>query len=65
MKLVDYMKANGLRPMWVAEKIGMKSSNFSSAIHGKVKVPVRYWKNIVELTKGQVTLEDLYEDYFG
>lgn len=61
MKLSEYIRKNGIQQKWFASQIGINYSLLSKAMRGHAQVPKKYWKKIIKLTKGEVTLEDLYE----
>lgn len=62
-KLRKYLDDRGLRYGWFAEhELGMSRSYFSSVLKGHVKLPQKYWKQIVIATEGEIQLEDLLND---
>lgn len=60
-KLKDYFKENGLQMKWFAEKLGMSKQQLYQVIGGHAPVPKRYWKKMVILTRGKITLHDILE----
>lgn len=61
-KLHAYFKKSGVHKYWFAEKLGMKRPQFSLILSGKNTLPPKYWKKIIELTKGKVTLSDVIQN---
>lgn len=49
---------------YFAENVLGISRNFLSGIFaGNRKLPVKYWEAVIEFTDGEITWEDLMEDY--
>lgn len=59
MHLKEYLDENGIMKGWFAKKIGITSSYLVGFVNGKKPMATKYWTNIVLMTKGQVTLDDL------
>lgn len=60
MRLKDYLKANGVKMSWVAEKTGFTASHISNVCTGKNKASKRFMIAIENLTKGSVKPEDFH-----
>lgn len=50
---------NGIQKKWFAKQIGMTPQHFYQIMIGKLPVPVKYWKDIIRLTKGAVGIGHL------
>jgi len=49
---------------YFAEEVLGLSRNFLSGIFaGRRKLPVKYWQAVIDFTDGEITFEDLMEDY--
>lgn len=62
-KLKEYVEENGLVRKWVAKKIGISDVYFCNICGGKKSLPLKYWKTLIDLTNGFITLEDLMEPW--
>lgn len=60
-KLQDYFKENGLQMKWFAEKLGMPKQQLYQVIGGYAPLPKKYWKKMIILTGGKITLRDILE----
>jgi len=61
-KLRKYLDDRGLRYGWFAkERLGMSPTFFSCILHGKAQMPIKYWRTIIEVTDGIMTLEDFFD----
>jgi len=60
-KLKDYLKDNGISIKWFAEKLGMSPQMLYKIVDARASVPKKYWKKIIVLTGGKITLRDILE----
>lgn len=58
-KLKNYFKENGIQKKWFAEQLGMKAQQFSQVVCGFAPLPAKYWKKIIKMTDGAITLGDI------
>lgn len=59
MDIKDYLKNNGITSKWFSDKIGISITQFSDFVNGRRLMPTVYWENIVAVSRGEVTLEDI------
>lgn len=64
-KLKKFFEDKGMQRGWIAKKIGINPKYFYQIIHGSFPMPKKYWKGLILVTGGAVTLEDLLWDYLG
>jgi len=64
-KMRDFLDRSEVKWATVAKSLGISQSYFYQFANGNFCVNPKYWKAIVELTSGQVSLSDLLEDYIG
>ena len=57
-RLEEYFDSTGVRTSWFAHKCGMNPKHLSQAIAGLRPIPVRFWKSIILISGGKITLED-------
>lgn len=65
VKLKNFFEEKGLQRGWMAKKIGINPKYFYQIIHGSFPMPKKYWTQLILITSGAVTLEDLMADYLG
>lgn len=53
---------NGIQKKWFAKQIGMTPQHFYQVMMGELPVPVKYWKDIIRLTKGAVGIGHLLSE---
>jgi len=46
-------------------RIGCALPQLSNAIHNTAYLPKKYWKKVVEVTNGYITMADLYRSWFA
>lgn len=61
-KFNRFFEENGLQKQWFAKKIGINREAFYQIINGHHTLPEKYWKKVIEITKGQITLGDIMGD---
>ena len=59
MNLKDYLEENGIKKTWFAQKIGCKATYLIGFLAGRNTMAVKYWENIVKITKNHVTFDDI------
>lgn len=64
-KLKEYFKEHGVQMMWFAEKLEMDKQQFYQICAGGRPLPDKYWKELIRLTKGYVTIYDILATYFS
>lgn len=66
MELKVYLKKNHIFQTLWAEKLGMSVRFFNYVVHGKRKLPQKYWTQIIVMSNGEITVEDLknLEDFY-
>jgi len=66
MNIRSYLEANSISQSAFARTIGVKQPTVHKWVHGLSLPDVRHARVIVEITKGTVTLNDMYmEDQNG
>ena len=65
MLLKEYLKKNGLRVDFFAEKLGIDYGYFRQMLAGLQPFPRKYWEKVITLTKGKVTAADLENNFKG
>lgn len=63
MKLDEFIKASGLKIVFVASKIGTTRTHLSNIIRKSKKPSWRLARDISEFTKGEVTIEEILSGY--
>lgn len=58
-KLKNYLDDNGIEYKWFSLKVGMSTSQFNFVLSHRRGIPAKYWNNIVKVTRGEITLQDL------
>ena len=61
LKIKEYLKEDRRTLKWFSEQIGMNYQYIYQIITNSREFPKKYWKLIINVTKGYVTLEDLAE----
>ena len=61
-KLKNYFNENGLQMKWFAEKLGISKQQLYQVIGNHAPLPKKYWKKMITLTGGKITLKDILED---
>lgn len=61
-KLKNYFKENGLQKKWFAQQLGIPAQQFSQIVCGYAPLPRKYWRKVIELTHGKITLADILAD---
>lgn|SRR5690606_9842660 len=61
MKIDEYLERYGIKQRWLAKQLGLSFVMFNRIINGTQKLPRKYWTDLVLLTDGKVTVEDLTE----
>lgn len=64
-KLKDYFKSNGLQMKWFAEQLGIPKQQLYQVIGGHAPLPKKYWKKVVVLTHGKITLYDILLEHLS
>lgn len=63
-KLKKYVKDNGLQLQGMSKQLGMSRVQFYRIVSGDCPLPQKYWKKIIKMTNGLVTLGDILADRF-
>lgn len=63
-KLQRYFDENGIQRKWFASKLNVSPQYFYQVINGHQKLSSSHWKQVIELTNGQISLADILEDEF-
>ena len=63
-KFDEYFKDTGIQKMWMANKLGLSRTIFYGMANGRIKVSKRFWSEIIRLTNGKISIEDLLQDEF-
>jgi DNA-binding transcriptional regulator YdaS (Cro superfamily) len=58
-KFEEYFTRTGISGKWFAEKIGIHPNSLYGWIAGSRPIPQKYWKKIVSVSGGAITLCDL------
>ena len=58
MKLVEYLRENGIKQNFFAIKLGYTPEYANAVITGRKKAPKKFIKKVFEYTNGQVTEKD-------
>lgn len=61
-KLHNYFENTGVQKKWLALRLGMEPHYFYHVLSGNRTIPQRYWKGIIELTNGKISMKDLLEE---
>jgi hypothetical protein len=61
-KLRKYLKDNGFQLKWFGEKLGMSKQQFYQVTTGNALLPRKYWRKIIILTRGKISLADILVD---
>lgn len=70
MQLKEYLIKHGITQRWFASQLNISPRFFNFIVLGKRALPKKYWTQVIVLTKGEVTIEDLvqlkelYEKYY-
>lgn len=59
MQLKEYLDKHGITQRWFAAKLNISPRFFNFIVLGKRALPKKYWTQVIVLTKGEVTIEDL------
>jgi DNA-binding transcriptional regulator YdaS (Cro superfamily) len=59
MQLKEYLIKHGMTQRWFAAQLGISPRFFNFIVQGKRALPKKYWTQVIVLTKGEVTIEDL------
>ena len=62
MLIREYLECKSLKTSWLADKVNLNPYYVSQWVT-KNKIPVKYWKNIVKITQGKVSYEDLWDSW--
>lgn len=62
-KLDNFFEENGIQKVWLAKKLGMSKPMIYAALAGTRPIPFKYWKKVLEYTRGYISQEDLVHDY--
>lgn len=62
MKLIKFLEDRDLTNNWIAKKANIDVYYIAQWKCNKC-VPIKYWKIVQDITGGQVTMEDLWEDF--
>ncbi|CCB87751.1 helix-turn-helix domain-containing protein [Simkania negevensis] len=62
MELKEYLESNGIKHKYFAEKVGISPQSLSDLVNKKTAPRQKTAQKIVELTKGEVTFEDLFKE---
>lgn len=58
-KIEKFCKDNRYELRWFAKKIGMSDNTFYNLRARQSPFPHKYWKKIIEVMDGKITLEEL------
>ncbi len=61
-KLNEYFESTGVQKKWFSTKLGMQGPHFYQILSGVRLLPQKYWKPVIEMTNGKITIKDLIED---
>lgn len=61
MKIKDFITSKGIRNYHFAQALGIPGPHLSEIIHGRRGVPLTLALKIVEISEGQITLQDLID----
>ena len=62
MRIKEYLDTFGIKQSWLAERIGIHPRAFNLMLHGKRTLPRKYWSNIVLISNGLISYEDLKQE---
>jgi hypothetical protein len=60
-KIRKYLNDNGMEMKWFSLKVGIDPRIFYMIMAKKRPIPKKYWKAIIILTNGKISLQDLAE----
>lgn len=61
-KLHHYFENTGVQKKWLSVRMGLDPHFFYQILRGDRYLPQKYWKALITLTNGKITLQDLIED---
>jgi len=61
MQLKEYLEKHGITQRWFAAQLKISPRFFNFIVLGKRALPKKYWTQVIVLTKGEVTIEDLVQ----
>jgi hypothetical protein len=64
-KFKEYFVNTGVTKRWFANRIGMHPNFLHQIIGGYHSLPRKYWFEVVEVSRGLITLKDILEEYFN
>lgn len=64
-KLKKYVEENGIRSIWLAEKLGISQGTLSKYLKGEAGLPKVAWKKLVILTRGKISMKALLNDFLN
>ncbi|KKM91048.1 hypothetical protein LCGC14_1232550 [marine sediment metagenome] len=59
MDLGSYLEDNGITIKWFSEQLGVSHFQVSNFCRGRVSLNTRFWRQVVHISKGAVTYDDL------
>lgn len=63
MDFEEYFEKTGVKKGWFAREIGMNATSLSQIMAKKRSLPISYWFQVIKVSKGDITLFDIINNY--